>query len=258
MFKLKQWFYLTWTKVLKSPFFGNMMKKVTESASSKKMIPYFIKYYGVQPTSIMKPIKEYQSIHDFFTRQITIEEGQFGQTATEYNSPVEARVKSFGAIQEGMTFNIKNKHYSAEELIGKDDIDFSNSHYIIMYLSPSNYHRFHAPIKGHYRKLYNLGTTSYPVNDAATTYVDDLFTKNYRAVYQMNQDYYVPVGALNINSITETFEQDSVLEAGSELGYFSFGSTVILFLMNKNIEWCDSIKVDQAISLGETIAKIKS
>lgn len=258
MFKLKQGFYLGWTKVLKSPFFGKIIKRLTESKMSKKMIPYFIKHYGVQSNSIMRPVEDYQSIHDFFTREITIGEGQFGQTSNEYDSPVEARVKSFGEIKPEMTFNIKDKVYSAEELIGKEHIDFSNSHYIILYLSPSNYHRFHAPIKGQYRKLYNLGTTSYPVNDDATTYVEGLFTKNYRAVYQMNQDYYIPVGALNINSITETFEQDSELEAGAELGYFSFGSTVILFLMNKNIEWCENIKIDQAISLGETIAKIKS
>lgn len=258
MFKLKQWFYLGWTNVLKRPFFGKMIKKLTESKISKKMIPYFINYYGVDAQSIMKPVEDYQSIHDFFTRKIEISENQFGKTGREYDSPVEARVKSFGEIKSGMTFDVKDKLYSAEELIGKENIDFSNSHYIILYLSPSNYHRFHAPIKGCYRKLYNLGTTSYPVNDAATTYVEGLFTKNYRAVYQMNHDYYIPVGALNINSITETFEHDSELEAGSELGYFSFGSTVILFLMNKDIEWCENVKVDQAISLGETIAKIKS
>ena len=258
MLPLKKIVYKSWTSVLKTSFFARIVDKLTKSSISKKLIPWYIKHYGVSETTINRPLAEYTSLQDFFTRKIDLSCIDFDQSDKVYVSPVEAKVKDFGEITEDKQFFIKNQYYSLYELLGDNNVDTTNSHFIILYLSPKNYHRFHAPIIGKYSMIKKIGKTSYPVNDSATKYVDNLFTKNYRAVYQMNDDYYVPVGALNINSIKETFETDSELKAGDELGYFNFGSTVVLFFMNKDINWSEGIKKEQPINLGDKVATIIS
>lgn len=253
---MKKLFFKTWTFILKQPFFAWLIDKLTASKISGKLIPWYIKHYGVQDSTIELPIKEYSSIQAFFTRKLSEEKTNFNLPTDMYASPVQGLVKDFGKITAEKEFFIKNKNYSLEELVGLKNIDISNSHFIILYLSPKNYHRFHAPINGQYSFLRNLGKLSYPVNQQSVDYIEGLFTKNYRAVYQMNDDYYVPVGALNINSIKETFTSGETLSAGDELGYFNFGSTVILFFMNKDIQWDEGIVKEQGIELGQPLARI--
>lgn len=253
---LKKIVYKSWTSVLKTSFFAKCADKLTGSKWSSKLIPWYIKHYQVSETTINRPLAEYTSLQDFFTRKMDLSSIEFKQKDNLYISPVEAKVKDFGEITPDKKFFIKDNYYSLIELLGDDTLDTSNSHFIILYLSPKNYHRFHAPITGQYSMLRKLGKSSYPVNDAATTYIDGLFTKNHRGVYQMNEDFYVPVGALNINSIQETFENGATLAAGEELGYFNFGSTVVLFFMNKTIEWSKDIEKEKSINLGDDIATI--
>lgn len=253
---MKKLFFNTWTLILKQPLFAKIISGLTGSKISRKLIPWYIKHYGVDESTILLPLSEYTSIQSFFTRKLAADKTNFKLTENTYASPVEGLVKDYGEISVDKEFFIKNKKYSLEELIGTKEVDITNSHFVILYLSPKNYHRFHAPINGQYTFLRNLGKLSYPVNQQAVDYVDGLFTKNYRAVYQMNDDYYVPVGALNINSIKETFKSNSLLTAGDELGYFNFGSTVILFFMNKNIVWHDAIQKEQPIELGQELARI--
>lgn len=253
---MKKMLFYSWTSVLKQPVFAKIIDRLTASKFSAKFIPFYIKHYGVSEETIELPIKEYGSIQAFFTRKLAAEKTAFKTDHETYASPVQGLVKDFGKVTEKKSFYIKNKMYQLEELIGKKDCDISNSHFIILYLSPKNYHRFHAPISGKYTFIKNLGKLSYPVNQQSVDYVEGLFTKNYRAVYQMNDDYYVPVGALNINSIKETFTSGDTLSAGDELGYFNFGSTVILFFMNKDIQWDEGIAKEQGIELGQPLARI--
>lgn len=253
---MKKLLFYTWASILKQPLFAKIIDKLTASKISQKLIPWYIRHYGVSEATIEKPITDYQSIQAFFTRELADAHTRFEVSSTLYSSPVQGIVKDFGEVSANKSFFIKDKTYSLEELIGQKNLDITNSHFVILYLSPKNYHRFHAPINGTYTFLRHLGKLSFPVNQQSVDYVDGLFTKNYRAVYQMNDDFYVPVGALNINSIKETFESGSELRSGSELGYFNFGSTVILFFMNKSIEWDQAVNKEQPIELGQPLARI--
>lgn len=249
-------FFYIWATILKQPLFARAIDKLTATKLSGKLVPWYIKHYGVSEESISKPVSEYQSIQAFFTRTVPAAQEGFTASHTSYESPVEGYVKDFGEVTKDKQFFIKDKTYSLTELIGVSDLDITNSHFIILYLSPKNYHRFHAPINGQYTFLRHLGKLSYPVNQQSVTYVEGLFTKNFRAVYQMNEDFFVPVGALNINSIKETFTSGETLKSGEELGYFNFGSTVILFFMNKSIEWDKGIQKEVPVKLAQPLARI--
>ena len=65
----------------------------------------------------------------------------------------------------------------------------------------------------------------------------------------------VPIGMGIVSSVTFSAKPDSVLEKGSELGYFSFGGSdvILLFQEKAQIKW--DIKVDEFQRQGKMIAR---
>lgn len=64
----------------------------------------------------------------------------------------------------------------------------------------------------------------------------------------------IPVGAQNVNSIIPTYESIYV-KKGDELGYFEFGSTVVLLFEKNNILLEENLD-NREIKMGEKIATI--
>lgn len=62
----------------------------------------------------------------------------------------------------------------------------------------------------------------------------------------------IPVGAMNINSIVQTNTRTE-LEIGEELGYFSFGSTVILVFEKDAFQPSAHLAEGQEVQVGELI-----
>ncbi len=83
-----------------------------------------------------------------------------------------------------------------------------------------------------------------------------MLSKNYRFVYELNGGtrnvLMIPVGAMNINSIVQTSTRDE-LEIGEELGYFSFGSTVILIFEKDAFQPSANLTEGQEVQVGELI-----
>ncbi|MDV2583652.1 phosphatidylserine decarboxylase, partial [Alkalibacillus haloalkaliphilus] len=79
---------------------------------------------------------------------------------------VDAVMEDVGPITETSEIIVKGKAYSIEEMLGDKDVllKYLDGTYIILYLSPSHYHRIHSPVDGTVTKQWTLGRKSYPVN----------------------------------------------------------------------------------------------
>ncbi|MEH7745967.1 phosphatidylserine decarboxylase [Neobacillus drentensis] len=239
-----------WTSVI--------LRRFARSSVSRFMIPSFAKIYHLNQEEMEKELSDYPTLHDLFVRTLKREARVIDKSEETVVSPVDAVIEDVGQIKETSDILVKGKRYSIEEMLGDQELlaKYIHGTYMILYLSPSHYHRIHSPVNGIVTKQWTLGSKSYPVNKLGLKYGVRTLAKNYRVITEAKTDYghvaIVKVGAMFVNSI-ETTHKGSELEKGSEMAYFSFGSTVVL-LFEKDIFQIDStIHTPKEIKVGEKI-----
>jgi phosphatidylserine decarboxylase len=103
----------------------------------------------------------------------------------------------------------------------------------VLYLSPRDYHRVHAPFSGVVSRLRHVPGERWPVFAAAVRGIPRLFEGNERLIIELSTPdgpaAVVLVGALGVSEITTQLAVGSPVAAGDEVGCFGFGSTVIVF-----------------------------
>ena len=139
-------------------------------------------------------------------------------------------------------------------------IPYVNGKYIVLYLSPAEYHRIHAPVDGKVIKQYILGEKSYPVNKWGLQYGKNTISGNYRLLTELEMPnekncFHVKVGAMFVNSI-ELTNTSTNWKKGEEIGYFSFGSTVVMLFEEDSVEFASTIHEGQFIRMGELVANM--
>lgn len=196
------------------------------------------------------PIDSYKSLNELFTRKLTKPRKLNGDDKSLI-SPADCRVTNFGKIQNGQILQIKGKSYSLSELLNSDEKakELEGGVFANLYLSPKDYHRFHAPCDAKVLYALHIPGALYPVNDPALNRIDALFAKNERVVLCLQASfgvfYMVFVGALNVGRIVMDFDtsiqtnagedryamytyDDVTFKKGDEIGRFEMGSSIAM------------------------------
>jgi len=239
------------------PVSTSLLKTIARSPLSRKLIKPFAKTYRINEDEAEFPIDHYDSLQAYFTRKLR----KGSRTIDPHNntliSPVDGVVTEAGTIDMDQTFMIKDHLYSIDQIFGdeKRAIPYKGGFFFVFYLSPSHYHHFHYPYDGVLLSRYALGTTSFPVNDLGLRLGNQPFATNYRIISELStvngRMAIIKVGALNVNSIHILDSSTSCIK-GEEFGYFSFGSTVILFLEN-NESFSPTVPINTEVKMGQSV-----
>lgn len=238
-------------------YISSFVRAYTTSKISKKLIPSFIKVFKINVNEIEKNIKDYHSLNDFFVRTLKKDARQIDEDATTVISPVDGYIEDMGTITEEKNILVKGQIFSIRKMLGNDQAfeKYMDGVFMIIYLSPKDYHRIHSPVSGKVISQWDLGGKSYPVNKWGLKYGRSPLAENYRKISEIecNGSHVVlaKVGALFINSVTLTHKNE-FLAKGEEIGYFSFGSTVILLFEKGSFNANNSIK-NHSIKMGQKI-----
>lgn len=245
---MKKAIYQSLIELSGNRFHSSLLKTFTKSKMSKLINKSFVKMYNINELEMEKPLDQYDSLQELFVRNLKEDARKIDEDPNSVVSPVDGILASIGEITQHSTFHVKNQDYSLEEMLGnkKTAEKYKQGTYIILYLSPSHYHRIHTPASGTIVGRWALGSKSYPVNALGLKLGKRPLSRNYRLITEVrlaNAKYYalVKVGALNVNSIHPTSSKKAV-KKGEEMAYFSFGSTVVL-LFEKGF-----IKLDSAVT----------
>lgn len=239
---------------------SKILQQVAQSRISKNFIRSYSQIYGINIQEVSKSPKEFTSLHDFFVRQLKNDVRPVDIRANIFASPVDAKIEAFGNIEDQKMFTVKNKPYSLNDLLGNEiqAKRYNNGKYIVFYLSPADYHRIHSPIDGVVGRQYILGQKSYPVNQMGLQYGKKPISHNYRMISEINyeKEHYtalIKVGATFVNSI-ELTNTTTQWKKGEEVGYFAFGSTVVMVFEQNAIEFTENVTNGAKIKMGEAFA----
>ena len=143
------------------------------------------------------------------------------------------------------------------------------------YLSPKDYHRYHAPCDFKLLKLIHVPGKLYPVNLKYLNKEFELFVQNERVILECENNgkifYMVFVGALNVGQMVfefedrvetntdakeiKVYEYDNIeIAKGDCLGYFKMGSTVVMIWEKDSVEIENLLNQD--VKFGQKIAKV--
>ncbi|PSL41240.1 phosphatidylserine decarboxylase [Planomicrobium soli] len=256
---MKKKFYQRTIELTNGPITSKMIRQFARSNKSRWMIPNYIKTYKIAVDDVENTLSSFPSLHDFFIRKLKEESRPVADAPIV--SPVDGKIEVAGDLHEGIRFLVKNQYYSLSDLLSDHKLSetYMNGKYIVLYLSPADYHRIHSPASGKVKKQYVLGKKSYPVNQAGLKYGKAPLSGNYRLISELETQFgrmlVVKVGAMFINSI-ELTNRKKDWKKGEEVGYFSFGSTVVLFFEENTIAFDEKVKNGHAIKVGEALGNM--
>ncbi len=237
---------------------SKMFKGFATSHLSRKLILSYAKQFKINLEEVSKPIEDFSSLHDFFIRELKAGVHQIDLDHKSVVSPVDAVIEDLGTIHAGKPVVVKGRNYRIEEMLGSREMAerYLGGTYIVFYLSPSDYHRIHAPVSGEITYKSTLGRKSFPVNQMGMKFGKDPLSKNYRQISEIrtenNHVGVVKVGAMVINTIARTHTSDHLVK-GEEMAYFSFGSTVVLLFEKDKFTLEAGIKAPYPIRMGSKV-----
>jgi len=262
---------------LLSRVFGKIAAMRRPRWLARWMIRRFATAFDLNLEEATRPMEDYESLLDLFTRRLRPEVRPIDSTPSSLVSPVDARVGAFGTVREGMLLQAKGMPYSLASLLGGDEEarTFENGHFLTLYLSPRDYHRIHVPESGALTETRYEPGTLWPVNPPAVRRIPSLFAVNERVVSTLDAAWgrvaVVMVGATNVGRIRLSYmdlvtnsrgqarhlchEPSRHVERGDELGVFELGSTVILVVRGKGFDW-ESLREGEWLPMGRLLGRI--
>src|SRR5260370_24968714 len=128
---------------------GQLAEQPWSPAVGRAIVGLYSRAYGVALDECADA-RNWASFDAFFARRLRRGVRQIDATPGTVVSPADGRIESIARIDEGGTFVVKGRPYTVPELIGSesDARRFRGGTGLVVYLSPRDYHRVHAPIGG--------------------------------------------------------------------------------------------------------------
>ena len=218
-----------WPVLFGSKLVSALMGRRYDSPRSRKAIRSLTAIPGCNADEAEKPVADYASFNDFFTRRLKPGARPTGNGVV---SPADGRLMLYLAADADKPFPLKGAMRSLRTVFA-DDAPGGLYDIAVVRLAPVDYHRFHFPcacrtpdpvrvIPGKYHSVNPIALLRYP----------DVYADNERQIVACDADFgrfwLVDVGAFGVGTIIQTYSGDAHAK-GDEKGYFKFGgSTVIL------------------------------
>ncbi|MCW1360122.1 phosphatidylserine decarboxylase [Campylobacter sp. CCS1377] len=262
---------------LTSNIFGHIAKINFPKPLQNFINQKYIEFFNIN-MSEFKNANEYENLNALFTRKLQKER----MIEDDFISPCDGKIlqcsKSHKIKTKHFAFSIKGKEYSLEELLknnyDKNDLE-QKLEYVNIYLSPKDYHRYHAPCDMQILSAAYTKGVLFSVNEKHLNKIKSVYTQNERVSLKCLIDnkflvWLVFVGAQNVGKMRFNFDESIQTNAkikhdfihnyeklyfkkGEELGNFELGSTIVIIAQKGFLDF--KLQEMQQIKFGEQIAK---
>lgn len=236
--------------------------------SSVRAIKPFVMFHGIDENEMVDSVTSFATFNDFFCRRIRMELRPLAEPGNPgcMVSCADCRLMVFNRIDRATQLWIKGRQFSVDKLLGgkvsqKTWPDTTSLALAIFRLAPQDYHRFHAPVDGVVGEMTRISGEYYTVNPMAIRSAIDVYGENTRVVIPISTRdfgdvYLVAIGAMMVGSIILTISPQQHVKRGDELGYFKFGgSTLVLLVDGARIRWDDDLLINSNTCI-ETLVRV--
>eukprot|EP01083_Nonionella_stella_P146624 461395_1 len=234
-----------------------------DDAESRHQIRPFIKQHNLDERPILGDVDDFKTFNDFFARGIDADAHRPLALPADDNvisSPADCRMMLWDSILDSTQVWIKGSRFTLESLCGSGDhrVDLNKYHggaFVIARLAPQDYHRWHYPLSGTVVNIHAIDGALYTVNPIAINKPVDVYTKNKRAIVEVQNEkhgsYIMFVIAATMVGSYSLFKEDHAeplsnnpielkngdkVQRGAVAGEFRFGGSTILLLFEKKIK----------------------
>jgi len=233
--------------LIKRKILSTVYGKLMNLSKSKEKIKPFIEQFNINMNDSLKSINEFVSFNDFFYRKLKPNAREIHDGLV---SPADGKIIAFENINGVNEFFVKGNKFTLLDFLQDKQLaeKYKNSSLFIIRLAPNDYHRFHFPYSGNISNSHRIRGKYFSVSPYA-------LRKSFSKVFCENKrDYSIlttnskgnilisPVGATMVGTIIETYHPNSIVKKGDEMGYFAFGGSSVLILIDK-----DKVKIDADI-----------
>jgi phosphatidylserine decarboxylase len=217
----------------------------------------------------------FSSLNACFTRELKAGARPIDADPTVLTSPCDAIVGACGEINGDVVIQAKGFSYSLQDLLCDSRLVdlYRHGQYVTLRLTPTMYHRFHAPFDCTVDHVTYIAGDTWNVNPAAVKRIPRLYCRNERAVVRTNLAgsghvvTLIPVAAILVAGIRLHFLDDllgmqyrgeaeipchGLFRKGEEMGWFEHGSTIIVFAP-KGFSRCDAVQEGATIRVGRPL-----
>jgi phosphatidylserine decarboxylase len=217
----------------------------------------------------------FSSVHACFTRELKAGVRPVDGDPRVLTSPCDGIVGACGRIHGNLALQAKGFSYPLEDLLCDSRLVdlYRDGEYLTLRLTPTMYHRFHAPFDCTVDHVTYISGDTWNVNPAAVKRIPRLYCRNERAVIRTvlarsgHVVTLIPVAAILVASIRLHCLEDLLemqypgeteipcqasFSKGEEMGWFQHGSTIIV-LAPKGFTRCDTVQEGTTIRMGRPL-----
>lgn len=232
-----------------SRLIGFLMHVKLPAPLAKLSIEAFANAYNIKISEAEKPLEQYTSIGNFFSRRLI--KGARPLSSAWAIHPSDSEILQSGPIIEGTLIQAKGRTFNVVGLTEDPEAEdkYKDGYFITYYLCPTDYHRVHSPVGGFIKSVMYRNGDLWPVNKKSVSVVKNLYIENERLMAEIASEFgpvgVVMVGATNVGSMTLAFDKKVrtnrqakskrhvyelpiEIQKGDEFGTFHMGSTVIV------------------------------
>lgn len=240
---------------------------------SRAVVKTYGTLYRVDMSDVLPRETPYASFDEYFTRALVPGRRPVTAPADDVVSPADGALQSVGRIEDGCRIVVKGRTYDVARLVGseEDACAMRGGQFAVVYLSPRDYHRVHAPVSGVVREVRGVAGDLYPVNALGEQCTRALLVENQRVTIaidtpKLGRVLLVLVGAMVVGRITvamlphrnvpaglHPIDPPYEVERGGEAGAFHLGSTAVVLVGPNAASWQ---RPNGLIRVGESLVRV--
>ncbi|MBL8819841.1 MAG: phosphatidylserine decarboxylase [Planctomyces sp.] len=212
------------------------------------------KYPALAESELEKPLTEYRSLNELFTRGVPIHHRPLPTNQNQWLVPADGTVQEVGVIGANTELLVKGQRYLLSSLCPMTDTSpYTDGMFAVFFLSPRDCHRVFAPAHCELTRLIHIPGHRLLVHPTHQREKYPVFSLNERQVMEFRTELgrclVVMVAGWGVGNISHPFSvqrrfsgrrvtvndlnEPRKIQRGEWMATFELGSTVILVVENK-------------------------